>query len=449
MGTIMGNGVTIRGGNSRVNKGAQLNIDYGATPPSDTSKLWIPNNGKEPSKIEINDKFMAFGDEVIDSTYSNNMPGTVKRAKAFAIGTKIYIVGGTRFDSTTNNVVKNVINITIYDTITNTFSQSNATIYSTTTYRYEVNLTCCAVGTKIYIFGYGTNDYSNIRIYDTETDTITTIPTSTVSIHIDGAMAIPFGEYIYIFGGKNGTGSSDFIKTVYKYDINKNSLTMIGTGTIPNYVCCSGVIADDKYIYLVGNGIDTAGVTRGTKTVYVYDPATATFTTLTNILPYDYAYWGYTPIGNRLYMFGGEYYYNSSVRIYNTIQVFDTVTRTAREVSSVLPVNVAECACACVGDYIYIFGGINSRGTSNHGTTVGTVYRFNVQTLLEADNMKMFTDMYSRDHVLINSDKVKLYSTIKNAYIGNSEGYAKLVPVYVYDPKTSKWKTIEGIDYTG
>lgn len=45
----MGNGVTIRGGNSRVNKGAQLNIDYGATPPSDTSKLWIPNIN--PTKV--------------------------------------------------------------------------------------------------------------------------------------------------------------------------------------------------------------------------------------------------------------------------------------------------------------------------------------------------------------------------------------------------------------
>ena len=446
MGTIMGNGVTIRGG-SRANKGIQLNIDYGATPPSDTSKLWIPNNGKEPSKIEINDKFMAFGDEVIDSTYSNNMPGTVKRAKAFAIGTKIYIVGGTRFDSTTNNVIKNVINITIYDTITNTFSQSNVTIYSTTTYHYDINLTCCAVGTKIYIFGYGSNEYGYLRIYDTETDTI--ISKSISRSYFGGAMAIPFGEYIYIFGGSNGNSSSDYVKTVYKYDIAKETLTSVGNGTMPSYLTCAGIISDDKYIYLIGNGIDTSGLTRGSKIVYVYDPATTTFTTLTNILPYDYAYWGYAPIGNRLYMFGGEYSYSSSVNIYNKIQVFDTITRTAREVSSVLPVNLAECACACVGDYIYIFGGINSRNASSHGTTVGTVYRFNIQTLLEADTMKMFTDMYSRDHALINTDKVKLYSTIKNTYIGNSEGYAKLVPVYVYDSATSKWKTIEGIDYTG
>lgn len=440
----MGNGISIRGGNTRADKGVKLNIDYGTTPPSDTSKLWIPNNGKEPSKIEINNKFMEFGDEVIDSTYSNNMPGTVARAKAFAMGTKIYIVGGRRFDSTTNNVVKNVINITIYDTITNTFSQSNNIIYTTTTYSYEVNLVCCAVGTKIYIFGYGINEYGYLRIYDTETDTI--VSKSISPSYFDGAMAIPFGEYIYIFGGRDGTSSSDFIKTVYKYDIAKETLTSVGNGTMPGNLTCAGIISDDKYIYLVGNGIDTVA-TRGSKTVYVYDPTTATFTTLTNVLPYDHAYWGYAPIGNRLYMFGGEYYYSSGVRFYNTIQAFDTVTRTAREVSSVLPVNVAECACACVGDFIYIFGGINSRGASSTGTSVGTVYRFNVQTLLEADTMKVFTDMYSRDHALINTDKVKLYSTIKNAYIGNSEGYAKLVPVYVYDSETSKWKTLEGEEY--
>ena len=116
MGTIMGNGVTIRGG-SRANKGVQLNIDYGTTPPSDTSKLWIPNNGTEPSKIEINDKFMAFGDEVIDSTYSNNMPNKRHNTTAIAIGTKIYIIGGLECDSNSTTFKNKYHDILIFDTV--------------------------------------------------------------------------------------------------------------------------------------------------------------------------------------------------------------------------------------------------------------------------------------------------------------------------------------------
>ena len=44
--SILGNPITLGGG------GADLNIDFGSTPPADTSKLWVPL-GKKPDKVSV------------------------------------------------------------------------------------------------------------------------------------------------------------------------------------------------------------------------------------------------------------------------------------------------------------------------------------------------------------------------------------------------------------
>lgn len=44
--SILGNPITLGGG------GADLNIDFGATPPTDTSKLWVPL-AKKPDKVSV------------------------------------------------------------------------------------------------------------------------------------------------------------------------------------------------------------------------------------------------------------------------------------------------------------------------------------------------------------------------------------------------------------
>lgn len=450
MGTIMGNGVTIRGGNSRANKGAQLNIDYGATPPSDTSKLWIPNNGKEPSKIEINDKFMAFGDEVIDSTYSNNMPSKRHSTTAIAIGTKIYIIGGLEYDN--SSTIKNRYHdILIFDTVSNTFSNPNINLnYYANSVPY--NICAAAYGTKIYIFGWGysNNSFNKIQEYDTITNTVT-VKSATCNPNANGSTAITYKDYIYIFGGL-GNSSTSYYDTIWRYDPINDIFKQISSPSpkLVAYSVKSGLLVANNKIYIVGTSSYSSLTMDGNTTIQEYDVAANTCVKSTTTLQRAYGSFGSAAVGNKLYLFGGQYYSNQSGSVgVNTIQVFDADTMTTKILDSVLPVDkLCNLSCASVGDYIYLFGGQPTLNGQNKAS-VSSVYRFNVQTLLEADTMKMFTDMYSRDHILINSDKVKLYSTIKNAYIGNSEGYAKLVPVYVYDPKTSKWKTIEGIDYTG
>ena len=450
MGTIMGNGVTIRGG-SRANKGVQLNIDYGATPPSDTSKLWIPNNGKEPSKIEINDKFMAFGDEVIDSTWSNNMPNKRHNTTAIAIGTKIYIIGGLECDSNSTTFKNKYHDILIFDTVSNTFSNPNINLnYHADSTPY--NICAAAYGTKIYIFGWGysNNSFSKIQEYDTITNTVT-VKSATCNPNANGSTAIAYNNYIYIFGGL-GSSSTSYYDTIWRYDPINDIFKQISAPSpkLVAYSVKSGLLVANNKIYIVGTSSYSSLIMDGNTTIQEYDVAANTCVKSATTLQKAYGSFGSAAVGNKLYLFGGQYRSNQSGSIgVNTIQVFDADTMTTKVLDSVLPVDkLCNMSCASVGNYIYLFGGQPGLNSADRGS-VSTVYRFNVQTLLDADNMKMFTDMYSRDHALINSDKVKLYSTIKNAYIGNSEGYAKLVPVYVYDSATSKWKTIEGVDYTG
>lgn len=50
--SILGNPITLGGG------GADLNIDFGSTPPADTSKLWVPL-GKKPDKVSVISYLMA------------------------------------------------------------------------------------------------------------------------------------------------------------------------------------------------------------------------------------------------------------------------------------------------------------------------------------------------------------------------------------------------------
>ena len=68
MSTILGNPITLGGG------GAKLNIDFGTTPPSDTSKLWVPL-AKKPDAVNITNNVSSIADTaqvVFDGYRSSN-----------------------------------------------------------------------------------------------------------------------------------------------------------------------------------------------------------------------------------------------------------------------------------------------------------------------------------------------------------------------------------------
>lgn len=75
--------------------GVKLNIDYGATPPSDTTKLWVPLATK-PSAVECS-PVLKYGSEVI-STTQYALPDAMSAGCSGngAIGKYIYMIAGRK-----------------------------------------------------------------------------------------------------------------------------------------------------------------------------------------------------------------------------------------------------------------------------------------------------------------------------------------------------------------
>ena len=172
---------------SQISSGASLNIAYGNTAPSDTSKLWI--KGNEPEEMTITTQQLL-------STLSTKLPTAAYGIGTAAVGTKIYLFGGNRSSGTLNT-------IQVFDTTNNTISTLSTTL---PTAAYGIGT--AAVGTKIYLFGgYDSSNgrLNTIQVFDTTNNTISTLPT-TLPTAAYGIGTAAVGTKIYLFGGSGSSG---------------------------------------------------------------------------------------------------------------------------------------------------------------------------------------------------------------------------------------------------
>ena len=185
---------------SQISSGASLNIAYGNTAPSDTSKLWIKGSEANNLILISGNPKPTLKDTI--STLSTKLPLTAGNMGTAAVGTKIYLFGGRSNSGRLNK-------IRVFDTTNNTISTL------TTTLPEKVDgMGTAAVGTKIYLFGGNTGSrLSTIQVFDTTNDTISTLsitlPTAADSI---GTAAV--GTKIYLFGGYSG---GDYLNTINEF----------------------------------------------------------------------------------------------------------------------------------------------------------------------------------------------------------------------------------------
>ena len=113
--------------------------------------------------------------------------------------------------------------------------------------------------------------------------------------------------------------------------------------------CC--VIDEHRMIILGGMDDDDNVMSSG----FIYDTRTEQSTSLPNEMP-EALCW-FSAVANKRYMYyiGGR---GADYRVVNTVYrlLLDTYTWT-----TMAPMGPARCGCACVllGDYVYIFGGID------------------------------------------------------------------------------------------
>ena len=285
---------------SQISSGASLNIAYGNTAPSDTSKLWI--KGSEPGRLLLISGTPEPTLEDTISTLSTPLPTVAQSIGVASVSTKIYLFGGNKASSAGDRLNT----IQVFDTTNNTISTLSTTLSTAAD-----GIGVASVSTKIYLFGGGggaSNYLNTINVFDTANNTITTLST-TLPTAADGIGVASVGNKIYLFGGY----SDDKLNTINVFDTANNTITTLST-PLPTVMARMGTAAVGTKIYLFGgNG---AGYLN---TIKVFDTVNNTITTLSITLPTAAQNIGVASVGYKVYLFGGR---SGGVAYLNTINEF-------------------------------------------------------------------------------------------------------------------------------
>ena len=214
----------------------------------------IPSGAYGTNCAAVGTKIYLFGDENssaiqefdTESKTITTLSATLSTARyemgCAAVGTKIYLFGGRSYSNT----------IQEFDTESKTISNISAPAMPTTWYK----MSCAAVGTKIYLFGGNKDRYSSessklfntIYEFDTETKTLTTLSVTLPTAIYDMSCAA-VGTKIYLFGGDKG--SSAYSNTIQEFDTESKTITTL-SATLPTATYRMGCAGVGTKIYLFG-----------------------------------------------------------------------------------------------------------------------------------------------------------------------------------------------------
>ena len=429
MSTIIGNPITLGGG------GAKLNIDYGQTPPADTSKLWVPLSGK-PDKVECKPASLS-GSEFFESVVSTSAVLSYNGGpKAyFQFGEYVYFYHNTTTFTRLNineaaaetvNISSVFTNLTVLDNGSG-FCQNGNIVYIVTTgcnvsgsSYSNTSILACNLSTKqasrlgtlvsdadtggvsqysaieycngnLYIAGGLRKSYANttntVKIFDLSTNTSRSAYTMTHSAANLTMAAI--GSNIYIFCGAHQT---DIYQNVYKIDTVNNTINSVATYPVKCFCMSAFVVGNNIYLFggaVQSTGANPTGDARALSSIYKFNTQTNTFSLL--------------PIS----LTSGQYYsviYNSDL-------------------------------------YCYV---IKTEGTS----AAKTKAKFVVNVPLD-ENTLLIQEDYGTDGLwsALKSKDTDLKVKVINAYLGDSNNIAQLTNAYLYDTASSQWKSLSGESY--
>lgn len=422
-----------------VGGGGELNVAYGLTPPSDTSKLWVRIANK-PSEVTVKEA-TSFGKQVV-SAYGFSTGPTTRQSLAFCNG-YFYI-------KTFNTIYqyKDGEWVVAVNGTANNFKHYTAP--------------AVVIGNKIfYLFGHSNDSYSvtvaspgsstkNILVFDTETNTYTHVTVSGISDKCQLGNAVTIGTKIYFTAGQDNSTYADSSK-IYEIDSeNPSTATYVGDFFATSDMRGASVVAVGSVLY-----------------------------------------------AKRVYFGSSE----GSIPYLHWIEYFDTETKiNSRTQVKITKGGVRNCFMPGIniGGVIYWFGGLGRSYTpanlSYDGDSVDYAQRFNTvtgdfdfvtvgshvgnshnSTLLSSTELVFarvggvnnpaykFTGAYELDNgkLLIQESlfdniwqavKVKdgtLSIGVSGVYLGGTDGYAQAKDAYLYDLTRQKWISLDGTPLGG
>lgn len=404
------------------NGGVKLNIDYGATPPSDTTKLWVPLATK-PSAVECS-PVLNYGNEYTET--KNWTVGFSQLRSDFpqmcSYGNYIYSVCPYT-GSQQNDIYR-------YDVTTG----ERTTFYSDLVYQYSV--LAFVVGKYLYTFNHTVEAYSEyVDKFDLETGEKTIL--KNVSYPFTGSNTHYFssgcvsGNKIFLVGSFIGDINS---ATVSVFDVTTEKFTYHGNMPVQaqgtyNAAC----VAVGSKVYVFGGTTRVSFDPR--KSIQTFDVDTQEYTQNNNALPYTVNHINRCcRIGSYAYIFGNidsTQYQKKIIRVNLDNLAVDVL-------ESELHASRVSACCGFVGDKFYLLG----------GSEVSSVETFTQSTVLQQNHLFLQADFgFNNPFPLINDKGVKITAYLRNAYLGDSNNIAQLTNAYLYDSKDLKWKSLSGESY--
>lgn len=168
--------------------------------------------------------------------------------------------------------------------------------------------------------------------------------------------AATVGDKIYAFGGYHYP-TNTFPTSIYMFDPATNTLSTLNT-VMPLGQRAMGIAAVGTKIYLLGgyNGSEQKGI-------YAFDTESGEITKLSAELHEVRMGGAAAAVGKKIYIFGGSYI--SSSNFFSVVYAFDTESQTLTALSATLPTAVEFVAAAAVGTKIYLFGGGAKNGAKD------------------------------------------------------------------------------------
>ena len=253
------------------------------TEPENKNGIWVKTDTQYENKIAVQNALSETG----EYTQLKNIPYGFVYGSAVAIGTDIYLLGG----SISQNNYK-------YNTLTDTYTQLANIPYD---FYYG---DAVAIGTDIYLLGGSYGSENNNYKYDTLTDKYTQL--KNIPYIFTHGSAVAVGTDIFL-GGLGGSNLN------YKYDTLTDTYTKLAN--IPYDFYYGDAVAIGTDIYLLG-GADSSNLN------YKYNTLTDTYIQLANI-PYNFTEGSAVAIGTDIYTLGGEnistYNYKFTLSLQNDI----------------------------------------------------------------------------------------------------------------------------------
>ena len=413
--SILGNPITLGGG------GADLNIDFGSTPPADTSKLWVPL-AKKPDKVEVTDQFSSsFGSPSVVFNSTDSQQYRVSGMSQIS-DNEIWF-----YNSSTGETTNRITTLNLSD---KTLTRIGKGYGLNDVINHKGKLYCTNFATT----GSGWSWLNNPGEIDRNTGIITAINIYSNAVNArDGGVSL--GDYIwFISHTPNSSGAKR-----YMYRYNTAASVIEYTDTFTEFYYTSQLRAYDKKIYF-------AGCPSGSSTpypyhLYAFDTQELTLTKILDNI-FSVTPLNNTPIASAI--FGNNIYFalfdGSLVRI-------NLKTNEKKVIQSFFPFSTTQDSYPILSSQTDTKWYVR---TPLYLVTqyVGTIYEVSFSVPVPKNNLVVAIGESDYGWNMISGKTASATVSPYKVVLGNESGLGEATEAYLYNKSTNQWVSLSGVNYT-